>query len=153
MTAWNRRCRNLPSGTALSLYDNRIIITVSPEDVMYVYKIHILALPPLIALYVASSPGPTQISNFWAGPWDQATLYVVSCPDSDIRLIPRASLAYCRHSCELITNLRLEKVLCHRVEVITISGAATTDCFLKRDWLSPNSSWKSSQLNEARGIG
>ena len=23
-TAWNRRCRNLPSGTALSLYDNRI---------------------------------------------------------------------------------------------------------------------------------
>ena len=24
-TAWNRWCRNLPSGTALSLYDNRII--------------------------------------------------------------------------------------------------------------------------------
>ena len=23
-TAWNRWCRNLPSGTALSLYDNRI---------------------------------------------------------------------------------------------------------------------------------
>ena len=23
-TAWNRRCRNLPSGTALSLYEDRI---------------------------------------------------------------------------------------------------------------------------------
>ena len=32
------------------------------------------------------------------------------------------------HSCELITNLRAKKVLCHRVEVARISGAATTDC-------------------------
>ena len=31
------------------------------------------------------------------------------------------------HSCELITNLRAKKVLCHCVEV-RISGAATTDC-------------------------
>ena len=32
------------------------------------------------------------------------------------------------HSCELITNLRAKKVQCHRVEVVRISGAATTDC-------------------------
>ena len=32
------------------------------------------------------------------------------------------------HSCELITNLRTKKVLCHCVEVLRISGAATTDC-------------------------
>ena len=31
-------------------------------------------------------------------------------------------------SCELITNLHTKKVLCHRVEVVRISGAATTDC-------------------------
>ena len=55
-TAGNRWCRNLPAGTALSLYDNRItpiIITdsLSLEDVMYVYKIRILALPPLAESY------------------------------------------------------------------------------------------------------
>ena len=55
------------------------------------------------------------------------------------------------HSCELITNLCIKKVLCHHVEVVRISGAAL--CFLQRDWLSPNSSWKSNQLNEAWGIG
>ena len=27
-TAWNRWCRNLPSGTALSLYDNRITLII-----------------------------------------------------------------------------------------------------------------------------
>ena len=32
------------------------------------------------------------------------------------------------HSCELITNLCAKKVLCHRVEVVRISGAVTTDC-------------------------
>ena len=32
------------------------------------------------------------------------------------------------HSCELITNLHAKKVLCHRVEAVRISGAATTDC-------------------------
>ena len=32
------------------------------------------------------------------------------------------------HSCELITNLHAKKVLCHRIEVVRISGAATTDC-------------------------
>ena len=32
------------------------------------------------------------------------------------------------HSCELITNLHAKKVLCHRVEVVRISGSATTDC-------------------------
>ena len=32
------------------------------------------------------------------------------------------------HSCELITNLRAKKVLCYRVEVVRIFGAATTDC-------------------------
>ena len=32
------------------------------------------------------------------------------------------------HSCELITNLRAKKVLCHRIEVARISGATTTDC-------------------------
>ena len=36
------------------------------------------------------------------------------------------------HSCELITNLHAKKVLCHRVEVVRISGAATTDCVLQR---------------------
>ena len=32
------------------------------------------------------------------------------------------------HSCKLITNLRAKKVLCHRIEVVRISGATTTDC-------------------------
>ena len=32
------------------------------------------------------------------------------------------------HSFELITNLRAKKVLCHRFEVVKISGGATTDC-------------------------
>ena len=32
------------------------------------------------------------------------------------------------HSCELITKLHAKKVLCHRVEVVSISSAATTDC-------------------------
>ena len=32
------------------------------------------------------------------------------------------------HNCELITNLRAKKVLCQCIEVVRISGAATTDC-------------------------
>ena len=32
------------------------------------------------------------------------------------------------HSYELITNLPAKKGLCHRVEVVRISGGATTDC-------------------------
>ena len=58
------------------------------------------------------------------------------------------------HSCELITNLRAKKVLCHRVEVVKNFRCYNHRlCFLQRDWLLANSSWKSNQLNEARGIG
>ena len=32
------------------------------------------------------------------------------------------------HSCELITNLRPKKVLCHRVEVVKNFRCCTTDC-------------------------
>ena len=60
-TAWKVWCRNLPSGTALSLCDNRItpiIIThITGRCDVYVYKIRILALPPQLA----SSPGHSQI--------------------------------------------------------------------------------------------
>ena len=58
------------------------------------------------------------------------------------------------HSCELITNLRAKKVLCHRVEVVKNFRCCNHRlCFLLCDWLSPNSSLKSNQLNKARGIG
>ena len=53
------------------------------------------------------------------------------------------------HSCELITNLRAEKVLCHRVEVVKNFQCYNHRlCFLQCDWLSSNSSWKSNQLNK-----
>ena len=60
------------------------------------------------------------------------------------------------HSCELITNLRAKKVLCHRIEVARISGATTTDCVFcnvigyRR---IPPGKALSNQLNEDRGIG
>ena len=58
------------------------------------------------------------------------------------------------HSCELITNLCAKKVLCHRVEVVKNFQCYNHRlCFLQRDWLLANSSWKSNQLNEAQGIG
>ena len=58
------------------------------------------------------------------------------------------------HSCELITNLRAKKVLCHRIEVVKNFRCYNHRlCFLQCDWLSSNSSWKSNQLNEAWGIG
>ena len=58
------------------------------------------------------------------------------------------------HSCELITDLRAKKVLCHRVEVVKNFRCYNHRlCFLQHDWLSWNSSWKSNQLNEAQGIG
>ena len=58
------------------------------------------------------------------------------------------------HSCELITNSRVKKVLCHHLEVVkNFRSYNHRLCFLQRDWLSSNSSWKSNQLNEARGIG
>ena len=54
------------------------------------------------------------------------------------------------HSCELITNLRAKKVLCHRVEVVKNFRCCNhTLCFLQRDWHEQNSSSKSNQLNEA----
>ena len=54
------------------------------------------------------------------------------------------------HSCELITNLRAKKVLCHRVEVVKNFRCCNHRlCFLQRDWLLANSSSKSNQLNEA----
>ena len=59
------------------------------------------------------------------------------------------------HSCELITNLRAKKVLCHRVEVARISGAATTDCvFCNVIGCRRITRGKAINLiNEARGIG
>ena len=66
----------------------------------------------------------------------------------DIWLISWASIAYCMHSCELITNLRTKKVLCHRVEVVKNFWCYNHRlCFLQRDWLLANSSW---QINEAK---
>ena len=60
------------------------------------------------------------------------------------------------YSCELITNLRAKKVLCHRIEVARISGATTTDCvFCNVIGYRRITSGKalSNQLNEDRGIG
>ena len=60
------------------------------------------------------------------------------------------------HSCELITNLRAKKVLCHRIEVARISGATTTDCVfcnvIGYRRITPGKAL-SNQLNEDRGIG
>ena len=60
------------------------------------------------------------------------------------------------HSCELITNLRAKKVLCHRIEVVRISGATTTDCVfcnvIGYRRITPGKAL-SNQLNEDRGIG
>ena len=54
------------------------------------------------------------------------------------------------HSCELITNLRAKKVLCHRVEVVKNFRCCNHRlCFLQRDWLLANCPSKSNQLNEA----
>ena len=63
-------------------------------------------------------------------------------------------IAYCMHSCELITNLHAKKVLCHRVEVVKNFLCCNHRlCFLQLDWREQSSSPKSNQLNEARGIG
>ena len=60
------------------------------------------------------------------------------------------------HSCELITNLRAKKVMCHRIEVARISGATTTDCVfcnvIGYRRITPGKAL-SNQLNEDRGIG
>ena len=59
-------------------------------------------------------------------------------------------------SCELITNLRAKKVLCHRIEVARIFGATTTDCVfcnvIGYRRITPGKAL-SNQLNEDRGIG
>ena len=47
------------------------------------------------------------------------------------------------HSCELITNLRAKKVLCHRVEVVKNFRCCNHRlCFLQRDWHEQNCSSK-----------
>ena len=54
------------------------------------------------------------------------------------------------HSCELITNLRAKKVLCHCVEVVKNFRCCNHRlCFLQLDWHEQNYSSKSNQLNEA----
>ena len=57
--------------------------------------------------------------------------------------------------CFYASILLLCSKLCQHNSPRPISGATTTDrlCFLQRDWLLSNSSWKSNQLNEAREIG
>ena len=57
------------------------------------------------------------------------------------------------HSCELITNLCAKEVLCHRAEVVKNFWCCNYRlCFLLRDWLSPNSSSKSNELNKAKEL-
>ena len=63
-------------------------------------------------------------------------------------------IAFCMHSCELLTHLLTKKVLCHCVEVVKNFQCCNHRlCFLQCDWHEQNSSLKSNQLNEARGIG
>ena len=57
------------------------------------------------------------------------------------------------HSCELITNLRAKKVLCHHVEVVKNFRCYNHRlCFLQHDWHEQNYSSKSNQLNEAKEL-
>ena len=72
-TAWNRWCQNLPSGIDRLLYDNHItpiIITDITEDITYIYKIRIPALPPLGGLQsmvkYPTFPIPLhEVNNLW----------------------------------------------------------------------------------------